>query len=336
MLSSIYFAFNAVTPIILLMVLGYMLRQRGFFDRSFLKQANKFAFRFGIGCMMFCNVYQLNGIQEMPWKLVLFSVGALLLFTFVGWLLAHFFTTDRRRKGPMMQSAFRSNMSIIGLPLAQAMAGQEGVVVASALQAPTIIYFNLVAVIVLTVYGEKGDKINFKKILKSIATNPLIIALVSGLMCLVIRAIMPLRADGEIIFSLQRDMEWLYSAINSVGKIGSPLSLIVLGGQFDFAAIKGARKELFAGVLGRLVLCPAIGYAAAFAAQAAGLFTLSPAYIANLIAMFGSPVAVSSAPMAAEMGADDQLASQLVVWSSLFSMLTIFVQITIFRQMGLL
>jgi len=336
MLASLYFAFNAVTPIILLMVLGYVLRQRGFFDAHFLKQANRFAFRFGISSLAFCNVYQLNGLSDIPWTFAGFSVAVLLVFTFVGWLCARFVTDDPRRKGPLMQNAFRSNMAIIGLPLAQAMAGQQGVAIASAMQAPTVIFFNLMAVIVLTVYSETAEKINFKKLIKSILTNPLIIALVSGVVCLAIRAVMPVRADGELLFSLQRDVSWLYTPISNLSKLGSPLALVVLGGQFDFAAVKGAKKELVTGVLCRLVICPAIGYAAAFAAQAAGLFTLSPGYVATMIAMFASPVAVSSAPMAAEMGADDQLASQLVVWCSLFSMLTIFLQITLFRQIGLL
>ena len=55
-----------------------------------------------------------------------------------------------------------------------------------------------------------------------------------------------------------------------------------------------------------------------------------------LIAMFGSPVAVSSAVMAGNMGSDEQLATQLVVWTSIFSIFTIFAQVVILMGMGLL
>jgi len=52
--------------------------------------------------------------------------------------------------------------------------------------------------------------------------------------------------------------------------------------------------------------------------------------------MFGSPVAVSSAVMAGNMGGDEQLATQLVVWTSLFSIITIFGEVCILMGMGLL
>jgi predicted permease len=43
-----------------------------------------------------------------------------------------------------------------------------------------------------------------------------------------------------------------------------------------------------------------------------------------LVALFGSPVSVSSAIMASEMHNDEQLATQLVVWTTAASGLTVF------------
>ena len=140
MFSSISFAFNAVMPIVALMAFGYWLRQKGVFNAPFLKMANSFNFRWCLSAMLFCNVYSLNELQDIPWVFALFSIGVFVVFTLVGWVCATVFTTERRRKGVLMQNAFRSNMSIIGLPLAQAMAGQAGVAVASAMQAPTLFY----------------------------------------------------------------------------------------------------------------------------------------------------------------------------------------------------
>ena len=55
-----------------------------------------------------------------------------------------------------------------------------------------------------------------------------------------------------------------------------------------------------------------------------------------LIALFGSPVAVSTAVIASEMGGDEQLATQLVVWSSLGSVITIYVTVCTMMACGLL
>jgi hypothetical protein len=57
---------------------------------------------------------------------------------------------------------------------------------------------------------------------------------------------------------------------------------------------------------------------------------------AALIALFGTPLAVSSAIMVHEMGGDEKLAGQLVIWSSIFSIITLFTIIMIFRGIGAL
>lgn len=48
------------------------------------------------------------------------------------------------------------------------------------------------------------------------------------------------------------------------------------------------------------------------------------------------PVAVSGAVMAGFMGADEQPATQLVVWTSLFSVITVFAEVCILMGAGLL
>ena len=56
----------------------------------------------------------------------------------------------------------------------------------------------------------------------------------------------------------------------------------------------------------------------------------------SLVAVFASPVAVSSAVMVQKIGGDDQLASQLVVWTSAASMATIFAIVFVLRTIGAL
>ena len=57
--------------------------------------------------------------------------------------------------------------------------------------------------------------------------------------------------------------------------------------------------------------------------------------LAALLA-YQTPIAVSSYIMAQQAGADDQLAGQLVVFSSAVSIATLFVTIFILKQMGYL
>ena len=90
------------------------------------------------------------------------------------------------------------------------------------------------------------------------------------------------------------------------------------------------------GTLGRVILAPAVGLAGAILLSSAGILPLSPGDWACYIALFGSPVAFSSAIMAAEMGGDADLARQLVVWTSVCPVVTLFAIVMLFRSVGYL
>lgn len=79
------------------------------------------------------------------------------------------------------------------------------------------------------------------------------------------------------------------------------------------------------GTLGRIVFAPVLGIGAAILLGRWGILSCGHAEYPALIALFGSPVAVSSAIMAAGMKNDAQLATQLVVWTSVGSVATIFI-----------
>ena len=85
MLESFVFAFNAVMPILLLMLLGYWLKHRGVFREETLKQLNDFVFRFVLSAMMFRNIYSLRDLAEIPVDLMIFSlvsIASITLFSF--------------------------------------------------------------------------------------------------------------------------------------------------------------------------------------------------------------------------------------------------------------
>ena len=166
--------------------------------------------------------------------------------------------------------------------------------------------------------------------------NRLWLGLSLGLLALAVRALLPKTPEGLPVFTLSGSMPWLYSAVSGVSRIATPLALIVLGGQFEFGAVKSLGRELAFGVPARLLGAPAIGFAMAFAAARLGWIDLSPASVGMLIAVLGTPTAVSSAVMAAEMGADEALAGQLVIWTTIGSVFTLFGLIAWARMAGLL
>lgn len=331
-------AVNAIIPILLMILLGYWLRRLSFFNDNFIKTGNKLVFHVCLPVMLFVNIYDIAGFSVIAWDVVIYTVLVLCLLFTISFAVAVTATTIPERKGVVMQCVYRSNYAIIGIPLAGALGGTEAMAVAAVISAFCIPVFNIFGVISLTIFLKDPDskKLDIRGIVRNIAKNPLIIGVVLGLVCLGIRQ---LQADifGDVIFSLSRDTKFIYTALNNLKVITSPLALIVLGGQFQFTAVKGMFREIAFGTFSRIILAPIIGIGlAVILSKYTTLLSCGANEYPVLIAVFGSPAAVSSAVMASGMKNDGQLAAQLVVWTSLFSIFTIFITICIMMPFGLL
>ena len=338
------FAFNAIMPIILLIVVGYILKRIGFLKEEFLKMGNKFVFNVCLPCLLFINVYSIGSFSEIDWSVVIYSEIIIIVFFLIGMLFVKLFVKDPKQKGVILQCVFRSNYAIIGISLAQSLGGDAGLKIAAILSAFSIPTFNILAVLALSMYND--GKADFKNVLINIAKNPLIIGVVVGLVFLGIRALIPyediidpitLEVTRNYKFTLKDNLPFLYKSVENISKIASPFALIVLGGLFNFSTVKGMIKEIIYGTSARILVVPAVGiFAAVLLSKYTSLINFDKTVYPALIALFGSPVAVSSAIMAQNMDNDGELAGQLVVWTSLFSIITIFVFVVILRSIGLL
>ncbi len=338
MLINIFLtAFNAVTPIVLLILFGYLLKQKGFLNESFTKIGSKLVFNIFLPAMLFINVYEIPSMESITWDLMIYCLVMVFVLFAIGLVLALITTKDPRRRGPIWQCTLRSNFAIIGMPLAAALGGDDATAVAAMVVAVAVPAFNILSVIALSVFVPQsgGSKISFKGVVKDILRNSLTQAVFAGLACLVIRALQ-IKFCGRVVFALNNQTAFLYKAIKNLSSVCSPFALIVLGAQCEFSAVKGMFKELSAGIIGRLILAPMLCLGGAILLNKFGVLSCGANEFPALVAVFGSPTAVSGAIMAAEMKNDDQLATQMVMWTSVVSVLTIFVIVCVLMSMGLL
>ena len=334
MFDVFMFAFNAVMPILLLMLLGYFLRSVGFAGEDFFKKANTLVFRVFLPALLFCNVYDIETLSDVHWGDVGYIACIVVLLALIGLVLARLFVPERLQKGPFVQCVFRSNCAILGIPLAQALGGTPAVAFAAVATAVTIPLFNTLAVIILSYYADK--KPSLKATALRTLKNPLIIGVALGLLVLVVRSMLPQTAEGVPVFTLEQNCKFLFSAVRMAAQAASPLALVVLGARFDFSAVRSLLKQIALGTFCRIVFAPALAICGAIMLTHLGVLQFTPVEIPALVAVFGSPIAVSSAVMVGEIGGDDQLAAQLVVWTSAFSLPTIFITVFLLRSFALL
>ena len=326
-MSNILFAVNAVFPLILTVLAGYVLKRAKIVNQEIAGGMNRLVFRLFLPAMLFLNIYNIESLAALDLTYIWYTLGVTAVLFVLAIPATKWLGARKSQRGVLVQASFRSNFALVGIPLAESLFGQAGSMVATLLSAFIIPLYNILAVVCLTVFSDRAEKkINVKKILLDIVKNPLIQAIALGGVCLAVRALL----DGAgIDFRIKSNVPFLYKTLDSLSKVATPLALVVLGAQFEFSAIASLKKYILFGVLMRAVIVPTVGLG-----TASFLGCFEGAHFAAFAAVFVTPIAVSSVPMAQEMGADTALAGQLVVWTTLISALTLFISSGLLKALG--
>lgn len=311
-MENLILSFNVVLPLFLNIALGYMLRCMHLLDEQTQKNLNKLVFKVFLPIYVFNNIYTTNiAVAFQPGLVALTMGGVLAIFAFLMVFIPRI-EQDNAKRGVMVQAIFRSNFVLFGLPVAVSLCGENNVGPTSLLVGFVVPVFNVLAVVCLEAF--RGSKPDFKKILKGIATNPLIIASVLGI-------IMNL-AGLQLPTGVKK-------SVTDLGRVATPLALVALGAGFQFRRIKGYVRQLIICICGKLVIGPLIML------TLAALLGYRNEMLVPVLALFGSPVATSSYTMAELMGGDGTLAGSLVVLTTAFSILTMFLFIFALKQLAL-
>ena len=324
-MEDIIFAINATAPIVLMVVVGYFLKKIGLIDATLAKAANRLVFKVFLPCMLFLNVYKIESFEDIDFTFVWYALGATLVLFLGAIASVRLITPENAKRGALLQSVFRANYALVGIPLATSLFGERGSIMATVLSAFIVPLFNTLAVIGLSIYSP-GKKPEFKRVVVDIAKNPLIQAIALGFVALGIRALF---VELGVDFRLT-DIQPIYKTLSNLSSVATPLALVALGAQFELSAIPELKKHIIFGVVTRNLVVPLLGIGAAYF-----IGGFEGAHFATFVAVFCTPVAVSSVPMAQEMEADTALAGQLVVWTTVFSAISIFLASYVLKVLGI-
>ena len=319
MLSNLTYSVNAILPIFLLAVLGALFRKTGKIDDRFVDTADWLMFKIALPVMLFQEVAGSSLSDSLDLKLILFLIVSVTLSFLLTSVVVFVTVRDRSKRGALIQGCCRSNFAILGVPIAVNMFGDIGGETIAIAMPFVILMFNTYSVIILTVYSGDSDKRLDRGtvigILKNIATNPLIIGILLGVVFLLAKIPIPAAADKTLTY---------------LANLTTPLALISLGANFRMESLKGRVGYALIGALTKTVILPAA------AVTPAALIGLRGPSLGVVLICFGAPTAVSSYIMAKKMGNDHELAAQILLLSTLFCVLTIFVGIFILRTLALI
>lgn len=312
-MESFMLAAEVVVPLIVYMATGGLIRKLNIMSRDNFRAVNVLVFRVFLPLTLFFNVYDVDlesAVRPDVFALVL--VGILAVFA-AAWLVTDRWVENRADGSSVIQGIYRSNFVLFGSSIALSLCDAKGQALLSALAALAVPMFNVLAVILFET--RRGGGVKPRSIVLNILKNPLVDAGILG-----------------CIFNLSglRLPELLEEPLVSMAGIATPLALVTLGGLLSFGSIVSHRKYLTVAVLARLVFVPFVMLTAFALAGYRG-----DALVA-VLAVFGSPTAVASAPMAQAMGGNGSLAGEIVAVTSVCCIVTIFLFVYVLSFTGLI
>lgn len=313
---------NTLAPVFLVILLGAALQKFGFLNPQISRQNNRLVYWIAMPCLLFNKTAQAEVAGDSALR-----VSVVLLFTAVGctilaYLLARLLRLSGESTGAFVQASFRGNLAYIGLPVViyalSELAGHNSAVgslnteqiqsLAVLSIAPLVPLYNALAVFVL-VTGSKKGKQSWLMVVRSILTNPLLLACALGLSWGFLKIPMPLA---------------LSKTLQTLGQMALPLALLGIGVSLATTKVKGKITVPLIATLMKVVIAPIFGL---FLANWLGLSNIERAIALLYLAC---PTAIASYIMAQQLGGDEVLTSNSIVLSTLLSAVTLAIVLATF------
>ena len=311
-MENLMLSANAVLPMFMLLAAGFLSQKAGVLTREDVPRFNKVAFRIFLPCLLFYNIYCSDLSAAVKPGLIIYAVCGVLLVFAAAYLSVQHLVRREDWKGVIAQGIFRSNFVIMGIPIAQALVGADQLGAVTVLIAVVVPLFNFLSVYVLERF--RGGNVNVRKVLLEVAKNPLIISSLLGILCQLLGIRLP---------------HLLEQTVSSLSVIASPLQLFLLGAFFRFDGLGRYLKPLTAVTTVKLFVTPAL------LLGTAALLGIRGGDFVGLIGIFASPTAVNSFTMVQQMNCGDaELAGDIVVMTSAVSIVSFFLWILIFKNLG--
>lgn len=300
-MDNFLLAVKVVLPLLIYMAVGFMTRKRGIFSAENFRALNRMTFRIFMPLTLFFNIYEAELGEVIKPGIFIFALSFILLQFIALWVILTRSIKCKPDCATMIQGIYRSNFVLFGNVITASLSGESGLALVAALAALVVPVFNILAVILFEVKRENELKIG--RMIINIFKNPLVDA---GILGAVFK-----------IFDLPFPA-LLQQPLATLGDIATPLALTSLGGMLSLGSIIKHRNYLITAVIGKLIVVPVIAVSAAI------MFKFRGDALVAVLAIFASPTAVASTPMAQSMGGNGELAGEIVAATSVCCIVTIF------------
>ena len=289
---------RVVTPILLMLCVGMLVRRLGWVDEKTLNVMDRLGFKLLLPTQLFYSLYRAEWDVSVYGKPLLASIVIILIILVLALFIFGRLEPDSKRRGPVIIASLY---------------GSENTGLIAIMAAIIIPLTSTISAILFEVY--RGGRVKPAMLLLNIIKNPYLIGAALGLIFLLLRIPLPQPVE---------------KTVSDIGGMATPYCLIVLGGSIHLSRFGDYGRSLWLAVLGKSVIIPLVFIPLVVLAGFRG------DALAALAVMLACPTAVSGYTLANQCGADGELAAQLIVVTTLFSVVTMFLTIWVLTSMALI
>ena len=313
-MEHLLFACNAVLPTFALILLGVGLKKIGILQDALIRQGNTLCFQVLFPVLVFLNLYTTEKVDLSYLKLIriaLAIIGVSLLLLL--WVVPRA-VPEPKRRAVLVQSIYRGNYMLYGLPFSKTLGGNTGAAMATSIMAVTLPVLNVIGVFVYSYFSDGKEKPNLKHTAAEALKNPILWGVVIGFTFRMLPVPLP---------------EFLYTAGMDLAGVATPLAFLLLGGQFHLSSAGKNRKALTVGLGAKLIVLPAVVLYILI-----DWMGITGAALVPLFIFVAAPTAITNYQMAIQFDADAELAGDFLIYSMLFSIPTMVIFIYLLRCGG--
>jgi len=289
---------QSLFPVFALIALGVLLKRFNLTNDAFLKTSDKLIYFIFFPMMLFWKIGGASSPGAIDSNFFIAAVCAVLVVyglsaVFIKFKVAPF------QAGSFSQGCYRFN-TYIGMAVVMNALGEEGVRRFGVLVGVTIPLVNFLAVATLIWFssGRFTQRQRVRFTLKTLTSNPLILACLAGIIF----------SRSELSFPL-----FLDNTFHLTSLVTLPLALLSIGGVLTLKNLRGNLNLSLAAALFKVLVMPVIGY---IFMKFFGVADLS--FHVGMI-YFAMPTSTAIYVLSAQLHSDTELASAAIVLSTILS-----------------
>ncbi len=305
-----------IIPVFILIMLGWVMRKRGYVQSEFLPPANRLVYYLAIPALVFRSVSKGSLGHHLNSTVLFITLGSAAFVYVSAWIVCRFRGTTGARAGSFIQSAGHGNLGYIGLAVSLYFLGDAGLVQTSLIAGFLMILQNALSVFFLQLKAADGNsRLGPASFLKKLFGNPVIVSAMAGII---------ISSSGTPIpLIFQRSLDML-------GGLAPPMALLLIGASLSTGGMRLHFRSVMWTVALKLAVLPGIGLWLYIH------FGIAPEVFLPGFILLACPTATVTYIMSRELRGDPEFAAATISASTLFSAVTFSLWLMIIQHLTLI